>query len=205
MAPFSFTKLSLLAFLIYLWQHPNYHQDDARRQGVNASLQVHNKVGRNLASKEEATAQGKNKTTKTLLGKKEENTEGDKEDSDGTSSEDAKKRKPTWNDLSIEEMRKQLAQEETRNHKKKLTPEQKEALDKKYECLLKKLLDREAEKRRNSEKGAQKPGQKKVQEKKDSNEKGAQKPGQKKVQEKKDSNEKGAQKPSEQEDEEEED
>ncbi|SBO28117.1 Plasmodium exported protein, unknown function [Plasmodium knowlesi strain H] len=37
-----------------------WHQDDARRQGVNASLQVHNKVGRNLASKEEATPSGQN-------------------------------------------------------------------------------------------------------------------------------------------------
>ncbi|CAA9987534.1 Plasmodium exported protein, unknown function [Plasmodium knowlesi strain H] len=55
MALFSFTKLSLLAFVLYMWQHPNYHQDDFSRQGVNASLHVDNIVCRNLASKEEAT------------------------------------------------------------------------------------------------------------------------------------------------------
>ncbi|CAA9990955.1 Plasmodium exported protein, unknown function [Plasmodium knowlesi strain H] len=67
-----FTKRTAMLFFVVACIFLK-HQDDARRQGVNASLQVHNKVGRNLSSKEEATPSGPNDHR---LGQTEDHSEG---------------------------------------------------------------------------------------------------------------------------------
>ncbi|CAA9988832.1 Plasmodium exported protein, unknown function [Plasmodium knowlesi strain H] len=97
MAPFSFTKLSILAFVLYIWEYSTYHQDDTRRQGVHASLQLFKCVGRNLGSTEteEEAPSKKNKSRKGLFGKKRKKDEVQEEDPESENETPNEKKKTT--------------------------------------------------------------------------------------------------------------